>query len=698
MEVKCSVVGIQPKETEIGTCLFLGTDATASDCNLDAIVSPTSVESEDFAATPDLSHVPDNGFKSNEQPTDVKSNIIDFDSIFTGEVCSSSCHYDWSPTLTIPVQDGETPAVILYSDFLEYCGTYYLDSVVRFSRGQIEAKSKIIYGKERTLYIHLDVEDIVKIESQWSARYKTGTINIYFISKDAGEDNIICDASVSGIRELKFSAVVSDWDEKLEAIEYLDMRYKAVWSDVLDIGKENLSSSPTGGEMMFTRSYFPHFDEPFQELIYPIGDPDAVSLTKRDVDLLLPGTFVNDTIIDFYIQYLKTRVNVKEQNKFHFFNSFFFRKLANMDKDPSSAFDGKAAFQHVHKWTRKVNLLEKDFIFIPVNYNYHWSLIVICYFAKVSSYEDTEDNKAVQTPCILHMDSLRGNHLGLKDLIQSYLWEEWKERQKGTCENLSSKFRNLKFIPLELPQQQNSYDCGLFLLHYIELFLAEVPSDFSIYKITPSSKFLQSDWFPPAEASMKRVHIERLIKSLLKTHSSDHTTFSGRGAQSSLKYPNLITDCENDVKYGPLFGCDESSVCEAGQGNEKTSLPAMSKRSLRYNRTSEFYRKELFEQTSALETEEIHTSPVASEELHKAAESLDGFRKSNRSSNPGFSKNPSNNLASRYPQVRFQVGTTFIDHEYLTERSEQHPAKRVRFMQHDVRDKPAGCVPEYLLA
>lgn len=39
-----------------------------------------------------------------------------------------------------------------------------------------------------------------------------------------------------------------------------------------------------------------------------------------------------------------------------------------MDKDPNSAFDGHAAFLRVRKWTRKVNLFDKDFIFIPVNY------------------------------------------------------------------------------------------------------------------------------------------------------------------------------------------------------------------------------------------------------------------------------------------------------------------------------------------
>ena len=67
-------------------------------------------------------------------------------------------------------------------------------------------------------------------------------------------------------------------------------------------------------------------------------------------------------------RYLKNKIPVGGRNRFHFFNSFFFRKLADLDKNPDSALDGKAAFQRVRKWTRKVNLFEKDYIFIPVNY------------------------------------------------------------------------------------------------------------------------------------------------------------------------------------------------------------------------------------------------------------------------------------------------------------------------------------------
>lgn len=67
-------------------------------------------------------------------------------------------------------------------------------------------------------------------------------------------------------------------------------------------------------------------------------------------------------------RYLKNKIPPEKRQRYHFFNCFFFRKLADMDKDPNSAFDGHAAFLRVRKWTRKVNLFDKDFIFIPVNY------------------------------------------------------------------------------------------------------------------------------------------------------------------------------------------------------------------------------------------------------------------------------------------------------------------------------------------
>jgi Ulp1 family protease len=45
------------------------------------------------------------------------------------------------------------------------------------------------------------------------------------------------------------------------------------------------------------------FDEAIKAVTYPEGDPGAFTITMRDIELLEPGTSVNDNIIEFYIKY-----------------------------------------------------------------------------------------------------------------------------------------------------------------------------------------------------------------------------------------------------------------------------------------------------------------------------------------------------------------------------------------------------------
>ncbi|XP_028212005.1 probable disease resistance protein At4g27220 isoform X1 [Glycine soja] len=248
---------------------------------------------------------------------------------------------------------------------------------------------------------------------------------------------------------------------------------------------------------------------------YPKGDPDAVCIRKSDIELLQPEKCLNDNIIDFYIKYLINKLPTDKQDRFHFFNCFFFPKLVDLSTDnPSIASDGKAAFQRVSKLTRKVNLFEKNYIFIPINYSLHWSLIVICHPAEVMTcYRDEETKGSPKEACILHMDSRKGIHQDLHNVFQSYLCEEWKERHNNVRDDVSPKFLDLPFLPLELPQQQNAYDCGIFLLHYVERFLEQAPINFN-----RSTKFS----VPPPDASLKRSHIQKLlIDSLHQSRSTN---------------------------------------------------------------------------------------------------------------------------------------------------------------------------------
>lgn len=207
-----------------------------------------------------------------------------------------------------------------------------------------------------------------------------------------------------------------------------------------------------------------------------------------------------------------------------------------------------------------MNLFQKDYIFIPVNFSLHWSLIVICHPGEVVDFSDEETEKSVKVPCILHMDSIKGSHRGLKNLIQSYLLEEWKERSTNSAEDVASKFLNLRFLPLELPQQQNSFDCGLFMLHYMELFEEQAPVKFSPFRLSKSSRFLNKDWFPPAAASLKRAHIKKLVFEIAE-HNLRKVPSSACGDKCSSEFTDLnkqVTEEFLQEAYNSKETCHES--------------------------------------------------------------------------------------------------------------------------------------------
>ncbi|KAL0557811.1 hypothetical protein IC582_006362 [Cucumis melo] len=525
-----------------------------------------------------------NGSMKGSSPMSPPSETVE-DGVLLNGKSSDNCSSDNE-------KDDLNEEVVLYPDYI-VCGDFYCASPsLTFSHNGIKINGFADYGSNEFLNLEWRVDDLIHIESQCFQRVEYVMIKLHVISKDAGECDNACDTS--GIKEVKIVLVDSYWPEKQQKIKSLDSRYMAIWNISLDVGT-GTDDDDLGGQ----RHYFPNFDEPFEEVVYPKGDPDAVSISKRDVDLLQPETFVNDTIIDFYIQYLKSQIDPKEKHRFHFFNSFFFRKLADLDKDPSSASDGRAAFLRVRKWTRKVNLFDKDYIFIPINFNLHWSLMVICHPGEVARCSDEDLMKSMKVPCILHMDSIKGSHGGLKNLIQSYLLEEWKERNKESPEDISTKFKNLRFLPLELPQQENSFDCGLFLLHYLELFLAEAPLDFSPFKISKLSKFLNVDWFPPAEAYLKRTLIQRLIFEILENRSREMSTAACSDELLS-KFPSSNED-DTGVEFLPENGSpavafnNNLSSSQAADGIEITLLSESSNRHNHFIDSSGLVVRELFE-------------------------------------------------------------------------------------------------------
>ncbi|KAJ4873529.1 Cysteine proteinases superfamily protein [Raphanus sativus] len=432
--------------------------------------------------------------------------------------------------------DSENSHVLIIPDFIIYGDIYCTNSKLTFSRNCMSVESSSVNATKGTFSCKWAIEDIVRIESQWCSELETAVVNVLLKSRDPNKvDNA---KKISGIDLLKFSVYDAKSFKEVETIKLLDSRYKDIWFDTITESEESACS----GHNLETS--LTNLAGSFEDLVYPQGEPDAVVVRKQDIELLKPRRFINDTIIDFYIKYLKSRIPPEERGRFHFFNCFFFRKLANLDKGSPSSFGGREAYQRVQKWTKNVELFEKDYIFIPINFSFHWSLIIICHPSELvpSSVENPS-----RVPCILHLDSIKGSHKGgLVNIFPSYLREEWKARQGNTTTDLS-RASNMQLISLELPQQENSFDCGLFLLHYLELFVTRAPAKFNPSLITRSGKFLTRKWFPAKEASLKRGYILELLYNLHKGHDPSILPANCNSKQPHFRVSNK-NDEENESK------------------------------------------------------------------------------------------------------------------------------------------------------
>ncbi|KAL0488463.1 ubiquitin-like-specific protease [Acrasis kona] len=209
-----------------------------------------------------------------------------------------------------------------------------------------------------------------------------------------------------------------------------------------------------------------------------------IPLINKDLDRLNPGEFLNDNIIDFYLQhlYMTKEHEPSFPNRFHLFHSTFYPL---MKKDPV-----RAAKRIPNP---NFKLFDTDFIFIPANEEQHWMLFIVCY-------------PKTNHRCIMYCDSLGFSaKKEMLDLVNEYLRNRFLVEMPNT-EAIVPTFRNVNAL---LPKQENMCDCGVFLLHYVETFL----SRWHNYK--PKELPIQdAEWFSLKDIAMKRNTIRDRIYAL----------------------------------------------------------------------------------------------------------------------------------------------------------------------------------------
>ena len=139
---------------------------------------------------------------------------------------------------------------------------------------------------------------------------------------------------------------------------------------------------------------------------FPPTGSSAVSVTTEDYYCLEDESFLNDVVIDFFFKWLQFhKLNEIDRDRTHIFSTFFYKRLTTRPpkqknklhpvEDDLNISPAEKRYARVKRWTKKVNIFEKDFVVVPINEHSHWFVAVICFPGLETCVEfDTDE----QTP------------------------------------------------------------------------------------------------------------------------------------------------------------------------------------------------------------------------------------------------------------------------------------------------------------
>lgn len=204
---------------------------------------------------------------------------------------------------------------------------------------------------------------------------------------------------------------------------------------------------------------FPEITEEMEKEIKNVfrnGNQDEVlseafrlTITRKDIQTLNHLNWLNDEIINFYMNMLMERSKEKGFPSVHAFNTFFFTKLKT------------AGYQAVKRWTKKVDVFSAELLLVPIHLGVHWCLAVVDFRKKNITYYDSMGGVNNEACRIL-----------LQYLKQESIDKKRKEFDTNGWQLFSKKSQ-------EIPQQMNGSDCGMFACKYADCITKDRPINFT---------------------------------------------------------------------------------------------------------------------------------------------------------------------------------------------------------------------------
>lgn len=172
-----------------------------------------------------------------------------------------------------------------------------------------------------------------------------------------------------------------------------------------------------------------------------------MTISRQDILTLSGLNWLNDEVINFYMNLIIERGKMDKWPKAYAMNTFFYPKIIS---------GGQSS---VKRWTRKVDIFSYDIIAIPVHLRMHWCMAIIDFRKKRITYYDSMGS--------INMECLKA--------LLSYLEDEHLDKKKTEFDVSDWRLTNAR----DIPQQMNGSDCGMFSCTFAEVLTRDGEINFS---------------------------------------------------------------------------------------------------------------------------------------------------------------------------------------------------------------------------
>ncbi|XP_017043268.2 sentrin-specific protease 1 [Drosophila ficusphila] len=268
------------------------------------------------------------------------------------------------------------------------------------------------------------------------------------------DDNIKNSTRMSETKNQERKPVLKHPLKKFKKAKIQRLKFEKFWMDRYNNGavKDNKVAKEQKVEHLpLTREHFERFiqlaEGPNRETLVT---KFSLAVSRKEIKILLNGMWLNDMIINFYMNLLTERSENKagQLPSVYAMNTFFLPLLL------------KKGHEGVKRWTRKTDLFSKDIIPVPVHCgDVHWCMAII----------------HMRDKSILYYDSIGKGNQPVLDALKIYIQEESMHKRNLPFNISGFRIEKAK----HMPRQTNSNDCGVFSCMVAEFITRDAPLNFT---------------------------------------------------------------------------------------------------------------------------------------------------------------------------------------------------------------------------